>query len=458
LPASPEKHIAILGGGITGLAAAYRLTMLGHRVRVFEQGPRLGGAIRTEISPDGWLAEAGPNSFQDSLPELGPLLRELGLESERIEASAAAKNRYVARRGRLVPVPMSPPALLSSSLFSPWARLRVVTELLRRPRTRTTDLSFAAFGRAHFGQDVLNYGLQPMASGVFAGDAEKLSTRYAFPRFWEMERTHGSLLRGQMAAAKTRRARGESPAPKLISFRRGLQTLTDALAARLPPGSVALNCDVEGLVPGERWQVIWNDRRSVQTKPFDGIIAALPAGSLAKLAIGPLAEKPLISLDSIPHPPVASFFLGFRRDQVGHPLDGFGALIPAVEKRSSLGILFSSTLFPERAPVDHVAITVLAGGALHPEVILQPPEKLWEIIRPDLADLLQVTGEPVFWRHTLWPRAIPQYNLGHERHFETIAACERKHPGLFIGGQVRDGIALPQCLQAGLKLADRVLA
>jgi oxygen-dependent protoporphyrinogen oxidase len=160
-------------------------------------------------------------------------------------------------------------------------------------------------------------------------------------------------------------------------------------------------------------------------------------------------------LEGIEHPPVASLFLGYRREQVAHPLDGFGVLVPEIERRSVLGVLFSSSIFPGRAPSGHVALTVMVGGSRQPEIARQPAEKLLGTIEPDLRELLGVTGAPVFQRHNFWPRAIPQYNLGHEVHLEAMSAAERAQRGLFIGGQARDGIPMPACIVAGEKLAAR---
>lgn len=452
-----SRSIAVLGGGITGLAAAHRLATLGHRVRLFEQGSRLGGVIRTEPT-DGWLFEAGPNSFQESSPEITALLRELGLQAEIIAASPAARNRYLVRGGRLLPVPLSPPAFLRSPLFSIGGKLRVLAELFASRRTRIGDLGLAGFVRAHFGSELVDYAAQPFVSGIYAGDPEKLSTRHAFPRLWQLEQAHGSLLRGQMAAARARRAAGLPSPPRVISFRRGLQTLPEALAARLPAGSVVLKASVQDIVPGSRWAVICHEDQRSQSESFDAIVAALPAAALARLTVGPFGEDPLAGLAAVESPAVTSLFLGFRREQVAHPLDGFGVLVPAVEKRAMLGALFSSTLFPGRAPEGHVALTVMIGGALQPELASQPLERLWAAVRDDLRELLGVTGEPVFRRHAFWPQAIPQYNLGHERHLNTMDACERQHPGLFIGGSVRNGIALPDCLLNGQRLAERAAA
>jgi protoporphyrinogen/coproporphyrinogen III oxidase len=445
--------IAILGAGITGLTAAHRLARLGHRVRLFEATDRVGGAIRTEHT-DGWLIEAGPNSLLAGEPAISSLLDELGLASETVSANPAAKNRYIVRRGRPLAAPLSPPALLGSSLFSLGAKLRIARELFAPRRVRTIDLSLEEMVRAHFGQEVVDYGLNPFVAGVYAGNPGKLSARYAFPKLWAGEQTHGSLLRGQMAAAKARKSAGAA-APVPISFRRGLQTLPDALAARLPAGVLTLRARVETLIPGPPWSLIWTDGTATQTEKFDAIITALPAPALAQLRFGTLGERPLAALDTIEHPPVASLFLGYRREQVAHALDGFGLLVPEVEQRSILGVLFSSTLFPDRAPDGHVALTVLAGGTRQPQLARFSAEKLLAAIQRDLAELLGVRGAPVFQHHTSWPRAIPQYNLGHEVHLETMAAAERAHAGLFIGGQARDGISLSACVVAGENLAKR---
>jgi oxygen-dependent protoporphyrinogen oxidase len=455
------KSIAILGAGITGLTAAHRLSQLGHGVRVFEQSSRAGGAIRTERA-EGWLIEAGPNSLLSGEPAADALIAELGLAASRLHADPAAKHRYIVRRGRLVAAPVSPPSLIASRLFSPLAKLQVLAELLTRPRVRTTDVSLADFVASHFGREFVDYALSPFVSGVYAGNPAKLSARHAFPKLWELEQKKGSLLRGQLAAAKARRARGEPP-PAIFSLGEGLQTLTDALVARLPAGAISFDVLLDAIVPGksadgasaDRWSVIWHDAAGTHTQAFDAIVLALPAASLAQLRIGALSERPLAALAAMEHPPVSSLFLGFRREQVAHPLDGFGVLAPAVENRSVLGVLFSSSLFPGRAPAGHVALTVMAGGSRQPQLASLSTEKLLEAATPDLAELLGVSGAPVFVRHSFWPRAIPQYNLGHEQFLSVMTATERAHPGLFIGGQARDGISVPACIAAGEKLATR---
>ncbi len=454
MPEPTAKSIAVVGGGLTGLTAALRLHRAGHRVTVFEKSAEPGGAI-ISLERDGWLIEGGPNSLQETA-EVAGVIRELGLESERATVSPLARKRYIVRGGRPVMVPLSPAGLLTSPLFSWRARLRVLTELLSRPRVRTTDVSLSAFVAAHFGQEIVDYALNPFVSGVYAGDPAKLSTRYSFPNLWQLERNHGSLLRGFRAQAASRRARGDATgvAP-IISFRRGLQTLPRQLAATLPAGALRTEATVTSLIPGAPWKLIWTRAEQVQTEEFDAVVLALPAGALAQLVFSTLGERSLASLDHLPHPPVSSLYLGFKREQVAHPLDGFGVLVPAKENRSVLGVLFSTSLFVDRAPAGHVALTVFTGGMRQPEIGRLATDELVARVMPDLRELLGVSGEPVFRHHTFWPRAIPQYNLGHERFLDPLTRCEAKHAGLFIGGNARDGISLPDCLKSGTELARR---
>lgn len=447
--------IAVVGGGVTGLAAAYALTRAGKRVRLFEAGPRLGGVIQTEIDPQGWLIEAGPNSLLLGEPTLVQLLDQLGLSSKVCEASPAAKNRYIVRDGRLQAVPTSPLGFMTTPLFTFGSKLHLLRELARRPRQRSTDLSLAKFMESHLGQDLVDYAVQPFVSGIYAGNADKLSARHAFPSLWENERQHGSLLRAQQAQAKARRQRGERR-PRLVSFQGGLETIPRALASNLPSGCVELNAQVEAVIRDQAWQLVWRHAGEVRTETFSNIIFALPAPAAAKITVGTLGERPLAPLETIEHPPISAAFLGFRRNQVAHPLDGFGMLVPAKERRDVLGAIFSSTLFPGRAPEDHVALHVMVGGALQPDLALRPLDEIRDRILADLAPLLGIRGEPVFVRQRTWPRAIPQYNLGYERIKESVATFETTYPGLHVAGPVRDGISLPACLASGLQVAQQV--
>jgi oxygen-dependent protoporphyrinogen oxidase len=451
-------NVAVLGGGVTGLTAAWKLSAAGHTVRLLEAGERTGGVVRTEIA-DGWLVEAGPISFQESSPEIAALIDELGLAGERINANPAAANRYIAQKGRLVavPPPTSVAAFLSTPLLSFRSKLAVGSEASRTPVNRTEDVSVAAMVRDHFGKEILETLVQPLIGGIYAGDAERLSAQHAFPMIWEAERTVGSFVRAAIDGAKTRKELG-LPSPTLISFRKGIQALTDALAARLPAGAFTTQAEATAIGPGSRsrWKVQWRGQGGEASSEFDCVIAAIPAYALAKLSIGAAGKMPLSGLSEIEYPAVASVTLGFRREQVSHPLDGFGALVPSSENRTILGVVFASSLFPGRAPEGHVALTVFAGGALRTDIARLSAGDLTNRVCEDLRVLIGAEGKPSFVRNTLWPRAIPQYNLGHGRHLEAMARCEKSQPGLYIGGNVRDGISLPDCIKSGLSLANRV--
>ena len=454
-PVNQSPSIAIIGAGITGLTAAYRLHQRGFAVTVFERGPQAGGSIRT-FRENGYIIEGGPNSLQLGAAEVKQLIKDLGLEPAMQVANPLAKKRFIVRGGKFLPVPAGPGSFFGTSLFSFRTKCAIFAELLTRPRLRTTDISLAELVRSHFTQELVDYALNPLIAGIYAGDPEKLSVRHAFPSLWDAERSHGSLLRGMMAASKAKKAHGESGVAPIVSFKGGLQTLTDTLVARLPAGAVRLNSTVETIIPGKPHRLVWQQDGQPGAGEFDRVVLALPAAGLAQLSFGTLAERPLAILDGIPQPPVSSLFLGYRRDQVGHPLDGFGGLVPAIERRQVLGILFSSTLFPERAPAGHVGLTIFAGGLRQPDSARLGTDALLAQIAPDLRELVGISTPPVFVKHTFWPRAIPQYILGYERYLEAINRLELSTSGLFIGGNVRDGISLQDCIKSGEKLATRV--
>ncbi len=464
-----NRSVAVVGAGITGLVAAYELRRRGVNVTLYESSGHAGGAIRTTHA-DGFLAEHGPNSFVSSAP-VEELLRKLDLHDDVVEANKAANHRFVVRGGKLLPFPLTPPAMLTTRLFSLRAKLRVLGEPLVRRRESTEDESIASFVRRRLGREVLDYAVDPFISGIFAGDPEQLSMAHAFPRVVALEHEHGSLSKGLMAkrkAAKLARQQAvtspEGAAPKsataarLISFVDGMQTLTDALEASLV-GTLRLGCPVRLLHRTEtRWEVEAGLDGAARPHAVDAVVMATPAHVLAAMELPAGLRKDSGPVERVEYPPVSTLTLGFRRRDVAHALNGFGMLIPAAEGRSVLGALFTSSLFPARAPEDHVTITCFVGGARHPEIAREDSDTLVGRVLHDLRALLGVRGDPTFIMHVFWPRAIPQYALGYQAVKDAADATEAANPGLYLAGNYRNGVSVGDCIASGQQMAERVAA
>ena len=443
---------AVLGGGISGLAAAWRLRARGVDVTLFEAAERTGGVIRS-VRQDGFLVDEGPNTLVARHPAVEEAVAVLGLEGERVWANPSADRRYVVRGGVPIPLPTSPPSFLTTPLLSMRAKLRLLREPFVRP-AESEDESLADFVRRRLGPEVLAYLANPFVAGVFAGDPEHLSARHAFPMLHTLEREHGSLLRGMLRRARATRS-GETarPSPRPFSFREGMQMLPDALAdtlgdaVRTSTPVAALHHDTEG------WTVTTQTDDSTQESRFDRVVCTIPLHRLPTLGF----DADLSPLTDVPHPPVSVLALGFERAQVGHALDGFGVLIPEHEPFRLLGALFSSSLFPGRAPEGHVLLTCFIGGTRHPEHAVLPTDEVVALALTDLATLLGVTGTPAFVHRARWERAIPQYHVGYGRVIETLDALEAQHPGLVLAGNYRQGISVGEALRSGLDAADRLL-
>lgn len=443
--------IAIIGAGLTGLTTAYRLKQRGARVVVYEASDRIGGSIKSERR-DGYLAELGPSSLAAPSGPVAGLLSDLGLETSKVTASSSARNRYIVRRGRLARLPMSPAELLTSRLLSNVAKLAIFGEPLVEAGDTPLEESVAAFVRRRFNQEVLDYVVNPFIAGVFAGDPEQLSVRHAVPKLHALERTHGSVMKALVQMMKARRGTGQGLA-SVISFAGGLQEIPDALGRELS-SAVRLRAPVTQLRSGPRG---WTVGAAFQTPElFDAVIYAAPAHSLDEIDLDLMAAERLSTLSSILHPPVAVLALGFRREQVTHPLDGFGFLTPEVEHRRVLGVIFSSSLFPDRAPPGHVLLTAFVGGTRDPDFVQADPQTLTARVLDDLRPLLGTRGEPTFRAVQVWPKAIPQYVLGYGRFKEIAADVERRNPGLVLAGTYRDGVSLGDAIGSGEQAAARI--
>jgi oxygen-dependent protoporphyrinogen oxidase len=450
--------VAVIGGGVAGLTAAFRLRQRGVRAVVYETGERVGGVVRTERR-EGYVADLGPNSITAPSPALRALFGELGLESSLLPASPAARNRYIVKKKRLVRLPTKPQEFLTTRLLSNGAKLAVFGEPLVDAGDGTVDESVATFIRRRFNQEVLDYIANPFVAGIFAGDPEQLSVRHALPRLHGLERTHGSVMKAfaGMLRARKREEQG-SPgelAGGMVSFRTGLQDLTDALARELH-AELRLRGPVTQVRAGPKG---WTVGAAFQaTELYDGVIYAAPAHCVDEVDLAFPGGDRLKTLASISYPPVAVLALGFRREDVAHPIDGFGFLVPEVERRHVLGVIFSSTIFPGRAPEGHVLLTAFVGGVRNPDLANADLPTITARVYDDLRALLGVGGEPTFRAFQLWPRAIPQYDLTYGRFRDIMDEAERRNPGFALAGAYRAGVSLGEAIASGEEAAERVTA
>ncbi len=461
-----KKSVAVIGAGITGLTAAFRLKQAGHPVTVFDAAERVGGVIRS-VERDGWLAECGPNTMLETSSAITRLVADpdLAISGRRRNASPLGGKRFILKNGKPVLLPGKVLGFMATPLFSPAAKLALLAEPFRRRLPAgVAEESLADFVRRRLGREFLDYAINPFVAGVYAGDPEKLSLKYGFPKLYALEQKYGSMIRGQVLGARERRKRGtvSKERAKQLSFDRGLQVLTDTLGDRLG-ASLQLGCKVEGIKKNAagQWSVELSTGSAAEC--FDRVVLALPAHGLAKLKFHErdgMGEgwQSLESLGQIVYPPVASVVLGFRRRDIAHPLDGFGTLNPEVERVNTLGTLFTSTLFPDRAPEGHVLLTTYIGGARSPELALRAESERVGLVMEDLRGIYGVSGEPVFEHSFLYDKAIPQYEVGYGKFLDTMQRLEADLTGIHFAGHCRDGISLADSIVSGEKVAERIVA
>lgn len=448
------KSVAIIGAGITGLTAAFYLKRKGIPVTLYEASGRVGGVIQS-VSQDGYIAEFGPNTILETSPKISQLIRDAGLESRRLNTSPKAEARYVVRYKKPIAMPSSPPGFFTTKLFTLGAKLAVLREPFIPQRRDGVEESVAEFVLRRFNQEFLDHAVDALVAGVYAGDPRKLSVTHAFPKLKALEDNYGSMIKGQIFGARERKKRGEIAKDRAqkFSFDAGLQVLPDALAQQLG-GAVKLNTVVTKIAQTPSgWAVTIAENIEIE---HSAVIYAGTAFRLAELKIESKQPVDLAPFSEIRHPPVASVVLGFRREDVAHPCEGFGMLIPKVEGFRILGTIFSSSLFSNRAPDGYLTLTSYIGGERDPALASLPPEKLCEITCEDLRVLLGVRDKPAFLHCAYYPRAIPQYNVGYGKYRALMTDIENKAAGMFLAGHYRDGISLSDSILSGCNVAERV--
>jgi protoporphyrinogen/coproporphyrinogen III oxidase len=478
---SDAPHIIIIGGGITGMSAAYYLQRQAEasgatiHYTIVERDARLGGKIVTETvgGADGeaFIVEGGPDSFVAQKPWAMELARELGLGDDLMASNTLRRTTCVLHHGRPVPLPegtmlivptrFTPFAL--SPLISPLGKLRMALDFVIPPRTDGGDESLAAFIRRRLGGEVLDKLAEPLMAGIHSADAERQSVLATFPRFRDMERAHGGLIKGMLAARRKSAVHGPKDggsrsalagAP-FVTLRGGVQTLVDALAPRLT-GDVLTGSRVRELrhdpTGGRPYRVSLEDGRSLEA---DAVVLAAPAFVAADL-VAPFRPELAAGLRAIRYVSTGTVTLAYRREAITRPLDGYGVVIPRGEGRKINALTVSSAKFRHRAPESHMLVRAFVGGSRTPEALEQDDAGLVAMARAELADILGISAAPEFTRVYRWPYANPQYDVGHQ---ERIAAIEALCPeGLLLAGGAYGGVGIPDCIRQGREAAERALA
>jgi oxygen-dependent protoporphyrinogen oxidase len=456
------KRVVVIGGGITGLTAAYRLTQAARaqeyplEVILLEASGRLGGTIATRCQ-DGLLMEQGPDCFLSAKPWGVRLCEDLGLSDELIGTTTQYRQSFIVRAGRLVPVPqgfylMAPGSwrsLLTTPIFSWRGKLRMALDLVVPRRTASDDESLAQFVTRRLGREALERMAQPMIGGIYTADPQHLSMQATMPQFVEMEQRHGSLIRAMLQKQRSSVTAGTS-GPRyglFVSFRHGMQTLVEALAAYLPAGTVRLHTPVRRLqhiAETQHWLVHCEQQPALEA---DAVCVSLPSPQAGRL-LCEVDDSLATALQATPYASSAIVNLACSRAQVSHPLDGMGFVVPAIEQRALLACSFSSVKFAGRAPQDQVLLRAFVGGALQPEQLARSDAEIQQAVVHDLRQLLGLTGAPLAMSVTRHLEAMPQYHVGHLERVAQIASRMAHCPGLVVAGNAYHGVGIPDCIHS----------
>jgi oxygen-dependent protoporphyrinogen oxidase len=443
--------VAVIGAGISGLAAAYELQQRGRSVRLLEAGSRTGGVVVTERF-DGWVIDGGPDAILIQKPAAVALCRELGL-GERLVSTLTPRTAYILRDNRLHAIqegsflgfPLKLSALARTSLFTVGGRLRMACEVLVPRGGSDADESIATFVRRRFGQEAVDYLADPLLAGIHAGDAERLSTQALFPRLLDAERKSGSVIRAFRALHVK-----PSPQGAFVSLPGGTGELAEAVTAALAPGTVVLQARATELRRTTNY-TIETRAGAVEAR---AVILAVPAYTAASL-LGRFDASLASLCDSMPYASTATVVFGYRRDQIAHPMRGTGFVVPRVERRALLAGTWVTSKWPGRAPDGHVLLRGFLGGGRDPHRLERTDAELIETARRELSALLGITGEPLVTRLFRWTRQSPQYEVGHLQRLATIEQRLKAIPGLFVTGSGFRAIGIPDCIADGRATAGR---
>lgn len=455
------KKITILGAGISGLTTAYWLNKNGFDIKILEADIEPGGSMRSSTE-NNFLIDYGPNSGLETTPLIRQIVDEIGLSNEMVYASESSNKRYILKNSELHALPTSPPAFLKTKLFSAKAKFRLLAEPFIGKSNDGYYQSMSEFVRRRLGQEFLDYAIDPFVSGVFAGDPSKLSVKSAFPKLYRLEELYGGLIKGLIKGARERKQRAEQSKQiaKMFSFINGMQSFPKTIAQKLND-NILYDCRVQSVERktsdnGEQvWKIIYEQNGQMHELISELILSTVPAYIASKI-FGGIDAGLSEHLDKIYYPPVMVLYLGFKKEKIGRPLDGFGYLIPSKENKTYLGAIWSSSIFPNRCADENAAFTLFIGGARAPHLFEMGKEKLIEKVISEFKTTMNISGDPVILKESLWMKAIPQYNVGYIEHENYFDKFEKENPGLFLGGNYRGGISVGDCVKNSEIILQRI--
>lgn len=467
--ASSPLRVAVIGGGISGLAAAHRLIELDSTIQlsIFEESPHWGGILQTDHE-GGFLLEHSADMFTVREPWMIELCERIGFGDQLISTQDRNRQAFIVRRGKLYPVPRGWSLLSPTSLKNVWmspllsirGRWRVSREPRQTARRVSEDESLASFATRRLGREAYERIVQPLVGGIFTADPEKLSMAATMPQFLAMEQQHGSLVRGGRAAAEEQGHRKSSGARygQFLAPRAGFSSFIKALLARLPASSLHGDTLVQHIRPGEgsRWQLDSSHKGKSTSEVFDRIVLALPAKHAAGM-LQSVNDELAAELAAITASSAAIVTLGVARSQLTHPLNGFGFVVPLIEQRPIIATSFSSVKFAGRAAQDDVLLRTFVGGACQSELLEKTDAQLIDLTRQQLGELLGLQGEPRIVRCTRWNEKMPQYNMGHLDRITRIEQLVAGVPGLELAGNSYRGVGIPFCVRSGELAAERLM-
>ncbi len=466
-----KPRVAVVGGGISGLAAAHQLTTLDPTLEVtlFEASEKLGGVLQTEHR-DGFCLELGPDSVLSRLPWGVGLFRQVGMGDDLINTNESHQGVYVVFHDRLERLPeglavMAPQRIwpmVKTPILSWRGKLRLAAERLIPRRQSSEDESLADFACRRLGRETYERLVQPLAGGIYMGDPHQLSVQATFPQFVEMESKYGSLIKAARAGLAKSGAAGKSGGPEYSLFvapRHGFGSAIETLASSLKNCQIQCNHQVQSLARcGDGWSMQIKDCRTGESREdeFSGVILAVPAyhaGAMLRDVDQELAQR----LAEIPYAGCVVVNLGYEREAIPHPLDSFGFVVPHVERRSVLACTFSSVKYAGRAPEGKVLLRTFLGGACFPEILEWSDDRILETVQNELRQLMSIHAPPVMTRIQRWNRAMPQNSLGHARRVEQIEQSVQGMPRLELAGNAYHGVGIPHCIRSGQQASDRLV-